>query len=305
MVECDFGLTLPGKEPRRRVKIENPTDAPLHVAHVYSGCSCAAGKLLAKTIAPGESTWLEVTFRAPHRDGPASGNVMVDFRETNSPVYQVTVKGHVRSLLVAEPLSLEFDFAPPDTPLSRTVRLHNRGDRDVAVTVEPPDWLQAEVRPPAAASGQNRQTWELVVRTKPDKPPQAARAATLVVRSDSEKVGSAFVGVRQKPALEAAPSHLAFGTVAPGKTREMKVSLRTAPALGELTDKDLDVKHTLGDELDVQVLREKAAYQFTLLVRFQPKQSQGLVDGELVIATRKGTAPPVRVAVSGAAPLPR
>jgi hypothetical protein len=303
MPELDFGVSLPGKELRRRFAIENTTSEPWTLRELRSYCSCAEPKLPSKTVPPGETAWLEVTYRAPHQDTKVGANIMVVF-DKPGPVIQLLLKAEVRSLLVADPPNLEFAYAPPGTSLSQTVKLHGRDDRKVKVArVETPEWLQAEVRPPEGA----RATWEVVVRTRPDKTAPAAGSALVAVHTDSETVGSAYLRVSQKPALKAVPSHLDLGTVAAGKVGTQELVVEYAPALGELTEKDLVVKTNpnrvlqLGDDLDVQVRPGGAAHRLTLAVRFQPKQPLGSADGELVIQLRKGTVLPLRVAVSGTA----
>jgi hypothetical protein len=210
----------------------------------------------------------------------------------------------VRSLLAAEPAALVFDYAPPGTRPSQTVKLRSRADRAVKLTrVAAPEWLRAEWRPAdePGADGRPRQAWELVVHADPDKVRSAPGPAALTVYTDSDEVGPAYIPVRVNPALEVAPAQLAFGAVPAGKTGQLKVSLKTAPTLGELTEKDLVVTHNLGDELDVQVHKGESPHQFELLVRFQPKTSLGPVGGDLEIKTRKEAVPPVRVTVSGIA----
>jgi hypothetical protein len=296
----DFGTSLPGKEMRHRFEIANPGPEPWTLLGVTSTCTCTVGELPSKTVRPGETAWLEVTFRAPPRDGKVSGHVMVEFAEPG-PLFQLMIAGEVRGLLAVDPPDLVFDYPPPGTRPSRTVRLHNRGDRDVKITrVEAPEWLRAEVRPADAPgpAGRPGQAWELVVQADVGKLRTASGSATLAVHTDTAPVGPAYLPVRLEAALEATPDRLPLGTVKPGAADRKRVLLKAGPGLGELTEKDLVVTHDLGDELDVQVHKEKSPRQFALSVRFQPKRARGEVEGELVIKTRKGGFPPVRVPVS-------
>jgi hypothetical protein len=297
----DFGTSLPGKEMSHRFEITNPGPEPWKLRDVRPSCTCAVGKLPSKTVRPGETAWLEVTYKAPLRDGKVSGHVMVEFAEPG-PVFQLMIAGEVRGLLSADPPSLAFDYPPPGTRPSRTVTLRNRSDRRVKITrVEAPEWLRAEWRPADAAGpdGRPRQAWGLAVQADPGKLRSAPGSATLTVHTDSDQVGPAFINVSLQAPLEASPDHLDFGPVKSGKTGVQKLLLRAAPGLGELTEKDLVFTHNLGDELDVQVQKGKSPHPLALSVRFQPKRSQGPVEGELEIKTRQGDVPPVRVKVYG------
>jgi hypothetical protein len=299
-VEWDFGTSPPGAEKKRSYEITNTAAETWTLKHLKATCSCASAELPAKTIPPGETARLEITYRAPHQDGKVSGTLMVEFAERTSPIIQMTIQGEVRALLAADPPSVVFDYAPPGTRPSHTVTLHNRSDRRVAITrVEAPAWLQTELRPRNGTDKEDRpkQEWELVVHADPEKLPPGSGSATLRVRTDSDEVGSVYIDVSFKGPLEVSPERLAFDT-AESRKNGLKVAVRVAPALGELTDKDLVVTHDLGDELDVQV-RKESPQLFVLVVRLQAKPALVPVAGELEIKLLKGTAPPVRVKVTG------
>jgi hypothetical protein len=91
----DVGTTPPGKEVRHRIEIANPTGSPWTLRQLSATCSCATATLSAKAVAPGESAWLEVTYRAPGKAGSVAGVVMVEFAEPESPILQVNVSGVV------------------------------------------------------------------------------------------------------------------------------------------------------------------------------------------------------------------
>src|SRR5262249_11948669 len=188
-------------EKKRSYEITNTADEPWTLKHLTATCSCASAELSAKTIAPGETARLEVTYRAPRRDGRVGGNIMVEFAERTSPILQLNVQGEVRSLLAADPPSVVFEYAPPGTPSSRTVTRRNRGERRVPVTrVEAPEWLRTELRPLDGTGKEDRpkQAWELVVQADPSKLPSASGSGTLAVRTDSDEVGSLYIDVSLK-----------------------------------------------------------------------------------------------------------
>jgi hypothetical protein len=305
-VEWDFGTSPPGATTKRFYEITNTADEPWTLKQLRATCSCVEAELSAKTIAPGETARLEVTYRAPRRDGRVGGNIMVEFAERTSPVLQLNIQGEVRSRLAADPPSVAFDYPPPGTRPSHTVALRNRGDRRVVITrVEAPAWLQTELRPIDGTGKEDRprQGWELVVRADPEKLPSGSGSATLEVRTDSDEFGSLYIDVTLKGPMEVSPERLAFDT-AESRKNGLKVAVRVAPALSELTEKDLVVTHDLGDELDVQV-RKESPQLFVLVVRLQAKPARVPPAGELVIKLRNGTAPPIRVQVTGSPAPPR
>jgi hypothetical protein len=300
----DFGTALPGRKITHTFEITNPGAERWTLKHFTPSCPCTMAKLPSGAVGPGETARLELTYTAPLLDGKVAGHVMIEFAEPASPILQLTIQGEVRSLLSANPPSLVFDYAPSGTRLSRTVTLHNRSDRRVKLThVDTPAGLRAEWRSVAdrIQDGQPRQTWELTVHAEPDKFRPVHGEAVLTVRTDSEEVGPLSLPVRRQAPLEVSPDQLAFGVVEVGKTGQKRMLLRAAPALGELTAKDLVLTHNLGDELDVQVQKEEASRSFVVLVRFQPRAAAGgarEVMGELAISTHKDTSPPLRVKIS-------
>ncbi len=194
----DFGVLPPGGEASRSFEIRNAGATPWTVKHVTSTCSCAAGRLPVKTVGPGETVRVEVAFRAPLHGGKASGHVMVEFAEPESPLFQLTVEAEVRGPLAADPPSLRFGPPAPGARPSRVVTLRNYGDRRVAITrVEAPEWLDVECRPvdETVVNDRPRQTWELIVRANPDKLRPASGSAALVVHADSDQVGPASIPV--------------------------------------------------------------------------------------------------------------
>jgi hypothetical protein len=303
----DIGATLPSQERTHSLDLANNSDQTWTLKRITSTCSCASAELSAKTIRPGETGKLTLHYRAPAQEGKVLGNLLIEFAERNSPVLQLNVEGRVRALLSADPPKVILEQPPVGGRASRTVTLRNFAEQSVTLTgVEAPDWVEAHLRPVAVerlptpdspSDPKPRQAWELVLHADPAKLPGASGSGNVAVRSDSEQVGSALIAVSLKAPLEANPDYLTFDT-AESRKNGIKVALRVAPALGELTEKDLVLSHQLGDELNVQV-RKESANLFILLVRLQPKRTSVVPEGELEIRVNKPTVPPVRVRIAG------
>jgi hypothetical protein len=303
----DVGISLPGKENHHSVDISNTSTETWTLKRITPTCACATAELSSKTIRPGETAKLEVTYRAPRQDGKVSGHVMVDFTERNSAVIQLNIVGQVRSLFAADPPSVVFDQPPAGARASRTITLSNYSDQTIKIaSIDAPEWVHTELRPveverPATSvnpsiEAEPRQVWEMLLDADPAKLSVAGGSVTVAVHSNSEEVGAAKIAVNLKPPVEANPDYLTFDTVESCKTG-LRVVLRVAPALGELTEKDLAVTHDLGDELEVQ-LQKESANVFVLLVRLHPKRTSVVAEGDLQIRTNKSNAPPVHVKIA-------
>ena len=83
-----------------------------------------------------------------------------------------------------------------------------------------------------------------------------------------------------------------------GQTRQQALLLDVSPEFGDLTEKDLVLTHTLGEELHIQISKMGAQNRFRLVGILQPKRSRGPVQGELGITVREKAIPPVRIPIS-------
>jgi hypothetical protein len=245
------------------------------------------------TVEPGETAWLEVTYRPTTGDGRKSGTIMVDFAYPG-PVFQLMVQGEVQTLLAAEPPRLEFNYSPKaGTRLRAKVKLSNHSGRPAKIThVEAPDWIQYDAEPVGKAG----KVWNVTVLANPGQLHAFSESAALVIHTDADGVGPVSIPVSLTPPLKAMDDRLDFGTVEPGQERRQKVILRAIPELGKLTEKDLVLTHELGPELDVQV-QKKGANVFELLVYFRPKSSRGHMEAEIKIKTRKEGVLPTHVRI--------
>jgi hypothetical protein len=301
-VSWDFGILTPGKEKRHRFTIKNESEITWTIKDVSRTCSCTVGEFSSRTIKPSETTFVDVGFRAANRESDVHQSLMVEFVEQKAPLVALVIKGEVRHLLSAFPATMDFGRAARDERLSQTFELRNFSEHDVAITkVESPPWVQTECQPAPVEPGRlPRQKWQLVVRIVPDKRPKGTGSGELRVQTNDPEIGTVTVPVRvqDKGLLDAKPDHLTFGTVEPGKTVHKAVFIEVASELGDLSEKDLVVSHGMGDELNCSISRTGSPRRFMLVGYFRPIQSQGKVDGEIEIKTRRPAICSVRVKVA-------
>jgi hypothetical protein len=303
-VTWDFGVATPGAELKHRFSITNRTTIVWTVKFVSRTCACTVGEPSARRLKPSESTSLEVALRAPRDEGRVYQSLMVEFQEAGAPLVCLVIKGELRGLLSATPATVDLGRASPGKPLTQSLELGNFGDEDVTVTrVQAPSWLQVEASPPESKGpkGRPRQVWKLVVRAETGKLAPGAVTAELVVHTSSGAIGPARVPVRLhvKGPLDAVPASLAFGSVKVGQAVRRAVMIEVSPELGELSEKDLVVKQTLGEELDVQISRTGTANRFLLAGHYRPTEAHGKVAGELTVRVRDKMTAPLRLPVSG------
>jgi len=112
----DFGKIPPGQKVTHRFKATNTGTAPLTITHLNAGCGCTSTVLGQSTLAPGESTELEVSFNPAGLHGPAQKTVQVLSDDPVEP---------------SQTLSFQADVLPPVLPSTEQVWFHDlvRGDR--------------------------------------------------------------------------------------------------------------------------------------------------------------------------------
>ena len=93
----DFGERAASETVTHTFILRNTGTAPLVITKVRAGCGCTTTSLDSKTLAPGETTDLEVRFKLKGRRGKQSSAVYVHSNDPNERVYRLEMKGVVES----------------------------------------------------------------------------------------------------------------------------------------------------------------------------------------------------------------
>jgi len=91
----DFGNVLPDKTLRKEFTIRNFGNAPLELDNVSTTCGCTAALAGTKTIAPGGSTPLRVTFQTRRFSGKVERRVLVRSNDPKTPLLEVKLAATV------------------------------------------------------------------------------------------------------------------------------------------------------------------------------------------------------------------
>lgn len=87
------GSHEPGHAVTKSYEIVNDTDVEWTFRHAMPSCTCVSATLSVKKLAPKATAKLDVVFRAPAKQGPANGSIMLEFFEPESQKYQINVGG--------------------------------------------------------------------------------------------------------------------------------------------------------------------------------------------------------------------
>ncbi len=101
----DFGVAMDGVVVQFDVVLTNTGDATLQISGVSYNCSCTSYQLPKRTLAPGESVKMTVTFRTAgysRYPQPVSQVLTVSSNDPVNPQQVIEVRGYVRQLAAHE-----------------------------------------------------------------------------------------------------------------------------------------------------------------------------------------------------------
>ncbi|QAA76502.1 MAG: hypothetical protein BIP78_0736 [Candidatus Bipolaricaulis sibiricus] len=111
----DFGVAMDGAVVQYTVTLTNSGTSTLTISNVSYNCSCTSYSLPKRTIAPGETVMMTVTFRTAGYSRyaqPVSQTLTISSNDPTRPQLPVTVRGVVRTLAAHEgaPGTLDAEF---------------------------------------------------------------------------------------------------------------------------------------------------------------------------------------------------
>jgi len=254
----DFGVVRPGETFSHTFTIRNPSSATWTIAQLKPSCSCTVSRASARTIPPGGSADIEVTYRAPRADADDRRSVAVFFQKGVDPVV-LWIAAKARAPLSATTPSLDFLKAARGSTPEGTFEVYNYSDRTfVSIKLLPSvPWLRTECHDlklqPIA--GGRRQGWRVGVRLDTnDLVPGTYRGEVVVESGGPGDRLRAVVEVHLSliSPVEAVPSQMFFGTVEPGRAAKQTTLLRFAPGVAPPDPATCKVSHDLGERFHLE-----------------------------------------------------
>ncbi|MFA5362923.1 MAG: DUF1573 domain-containing protein [Candidatus Omnitrophota bacterium] len=91
----DFGRIKAGQIAKHEFTLTNPAQVPLTIDAINTSCGCAVPAVKKKSLLPGESTQIEVSFNSLGYVGPVEQYVYVHTDRMDNPVLKFTIKAEV------------------------------------------------------------------------------------------------------------------------------------------------------------------------------------------------------------------
>ncbi len=307
VLEHDMGLISPGGKHAHTFEIRNSGAHPWTISQIVKSCSCTATRVFSRTIPPGQSGRIEITYHAAYQDQDFadSKSVKVEFSEPDAPAVNLVMKGRIRHLLSLSPSALNFRRVGAEDAAEQWFEVRNFSGRvfkTMSVTSEA-KWLATQVV--EVSSSQPRsvsdplQLWRVTVKTDPKQLQPGSNAAIIKVSPDRADLSRQVkVWITSSPPFFATPRQLFFGAVSMGAPARRKVWLRVAPDQAGGSDRGLcSLTHTLGNRLSLRWSNvESAHWEFEAILT--PQAGDRFIEGEITVAHPNKALPELKIPVT-------
>ncbi|MRR07722.1 MAG: DUF1573 domain-containing protein [Deltaproteobacteria bacterium] len=129
----DFGAIPQGKKLDHVFKLVNKGDAPLTINRTRTSCGCTVANVSTKTIAPGKSADLKISFDSANFGGKVTKTITVESNDPAAPATTLTIKGIINEELVVTPRQVNLGQTKAGSSKEVSIALENHGERTVKI----------------------------------------------------------------------------------------------------------------------------------------------------------------------------
>jgi hypothetical protein len=227
----DLGSVPRGTTLTHQFKLNNPTNAPLHVSNLRTSCGCATAVVAKEEIQPGESTTLIVTIDTRKYSGPRNFTIFVMIDRPFTEEVRLTLQALSRDDVMLTPGQISFGHVKRGTSPKSAVSIEYHGTANWRITgfENENGYLQPQLEETSRLTGQV--VYQLSVKLRDDLPVGAWHADVWLKTNDptTPRIRIPLV-VEVESNLTVTPAEVVMGTVKAGSQAERKVVIRgTSP----------------------------------------------------------------------------
>ena len=221
----DFGKIGGEAKVTHRFKVTNQGKAPLNITRLNPSCGCNSTVLGKWSLAPGESTEIEVTFNPAGFRGLSRKSIQVVSDDPQTPTQTLTFEAEVVREIMPSTESIFFQDVVRSTPRKASVKLDSGNGKPVQITdakASDAPWLAATTR----QAGQD--AWvDLVLDGRKIPSSKQSGADVLTVRTTNPRVPTVSLSVQWelRPSVTSDPVRVAWVEPA-GQERSTTVTLK-------------------------------------------------------------------------------
>lgn len=208
----NFGRVMRGEELTYRFHFKNIGQGPLRIQGVHAACGCTIAEVSShKVYEPGESAYIDLTFKTENFVGPVTKAITVMTNERLAPNRTLSVRAHVMAEFMADPPLVDFGDVDDATSPKRQINITpvNNFPLDIKSLSYNEQLLEVTYR---KKEGHH---WLLEVGLKPFKQTGFLKE-TILVNNNSKTLPQLKLVVRanlQGP-IRYEPAYLEFGAIA-------------------------------------------------------------------------------------------
>lgn len=290
----DFGVVARGSDVSYRLKLKNKFEETVHIAEVRTTCGCSAGEPSKETLQSLEEAYITIRLDTRKFTRGKESNLIVVFDRPLPGRVQIPLKAYIRTDVVIEPGSIQFDDIDREKKQERKLKISYAGRNDWTIrdVKTQSDYVDAQVKETARGGG--KVGYELIVRLKDGVPVGPLRQLVTLVTDDAKSPHvPLLVEGNVRPEITVTPALVSLGTLRPGQTIPKSIVLRGK--------KPFDVESvTCRDAKDVFQVRlpQKAAVVQIIPLTITAPSKPGPLDEELTVKI-PGQRDPVTFRVFG------
>jgi len=290
-VEHHFGRVMGGELVSHEFVFENQGAADLEVAEIKLTCACTVPGDYDKIVEPGQRGRIRVFLHTDDLDGAVEKSLRVVTRSPEVTVTELRMKGTVWQPIVVKPSEANMGLtAVKDEPISKTLRIINRTDEAVRITLAQSDNARFSAEVKAREDGKQ---FDLIITARPPFQP-GANSAELVLETSSAKAPRLKVAAFffLQPPVEASPRTIKIPSA------PLKVPLERPVYVWSNDGRKLQITSAEMDTPDISIrtVEETAGKRFRIVLLMPAQLALGK-PATLTVHTSHPETPELRVVV--------
>ena len=278
----DFGSVKQGAKITHEFVLENAGNLPLEIQKISPACGCTAAELSNKTIAPGQSEPLKVTFDTDGFHGPKDKTVRIYSNDPKEPMKVLRIKGIIMRDITVIPSRIYFGevrFAGKNEKILKVI-LDNPSSVLVKKVTSDSEFINVSHE---KLKNNTQHSGNIIVKIKQNAPIGQLRSR-ISIKTNSKENPVIVVPVFAKIVgdLVLQPSDITFGYVDSSNNDTISKSIKLINS-GEENIKVLSIEGT-GEKIKAFVRETLPGREYEIIVSLQPAVV-GAIKEELIIKT--------------------
>jgi hypothetical protein len=282
-LEHDFGVVARGTDAKYRLKITNKNSQMVHIADVTTTCGCTAAKPAKDTLAPQESTYVEITMNTVKFEGHKPSSVTVVFDRPTHAEVRLPIHAFIRRDVVLTPGGARFGNISVGAEAEQTIDVAyaGRGDWKIKDVISKNPNIDAKVV--ESRRNATNVNYKLHVIVKDETPVGELREQlTLVTDDPSNPYIPLLVEGRVESEFTVSPEVVSLGNLAPGERKTVSVVIRGKKpfAIEKIESRESS------DRFEVRLPKDEKSIQMIQLAVIAPNVP-GALDEEFTVTIRE------------------